>query len=146
MSVADPLSAPDLARDLDALRARLAASDEASAFEPLGLGGVVLGRGALHRVAAVVAELRGSGGEVVMIADRRPMSAPAGEVKATVVQQLEASGIPVRRVEVGDEHADTHADAPTIDAAAAAVRRRERARERRLRDRGRRRQGAQRAA
>jgi len=119
VSVADPLSAPDLARDLDALRARLTASDEAGALEPLGLGGVVLGSGALDRVASVVAELRWSDRDVVMIADRRPMAARAGEVKATVVDQLETSGISVRRVEVGDERADTHADTPTIDAAAA---------------------------
>jgi glycerol-1-phosphate dehydrogenase [NAD(P)+] len=119
VSVARPISAPDLARDLDTLRARLTAGDEAGALQPLGLGGVVLGQGVLDRVASVVAELRKTDGDVVVIADSRPMAARVGEVKATVIDQLTASGIAVRRVEVGDEHADTHADAPTIDAAAA---------------------------
>ena len=66
MSVARPLSAPDLARDLDGLRVRLAASDEAGELLPLGLGGVLLGAGVLDRIAEVVVELRRSDGDVVM--------------------------------------------------------------------------------
>ena len=120
MTVAGPPSAPDLARDLDAVRGRLAASDEAAELHPLGLGMVLLGGGVLDRVPALVAELRGTADrDVVMIADRRPMAGRAGEVKTTVIEHVGATGVPIRRVDVGDEHASTHADTDTIDAAAA---------------------------
>jgi hypothetical protein len=57
VTVAGPPSAPDLARDLDAVRGRLAASDEAAELQPLSLGGVLLGSGVLDRVPGLVGEL-----------------------------------------------------------------------------------------
>jgi glycerol-1-phosphate dehydrogenase [NAD(P)+] len=122
VSVARPPSAPEIARDLDALRAHLAASDEAARLQPLGLGGVLLGSGVLDSVGEIVDQLRaGREGDVVLIADRRPMATRAGEVKASVVEQVSGTGATIRRVDVGDEHAETHADGPTIDAAAGAA-------------------------
>jgi glycerol-1-phosphate dehydrogenase [NAD(P)+] len=118
VTVAGPPSAPDLARDLDAVRGRLAASDEAAELQPLGLGRVLLGSGVVDRVPALVGELRGATDcDVVVLADRRPMAGRAGEVKTTVIEGVAGTGIPVRRVDVGDEHAETRADAATIDAA-----------------------------
>jgi glycerol-1-phosphate dehydrogenase [NAD(P)+] len=120
VSVARPLSAPDAARDLDALRVRLRCADEAAELRPIGLGGVLLGRGVLDRVADVVAEVRDAPGDVVLVADRRPMAAPGGEVKASVTASLRDAGLPVRRVTVGDAHADAHADAATLDDASTS--------------------------
>jgi glycerol-1-phosphate dehydrogenase [NAD(P)+] len=118
VSLACAPSAPGVARDLDALRGRLAASEEADRLQPLGLGGVLLGTGVLGRVADAVAEVRTADGDVVLIADRRPMAGRDGEVKASVIEQLAASGIRARCVEVGDEQANTYADGATIAAAA----------------------------
>ncbi len=121
MSVAWQRSASEVARDLEALRAQLAGVEEAADLQPLGLGGVLLGPGMVARIAEVVAGLRRSGGDVVILADQRPMAATGGELKAGVVAALVQAGLPVRRVTVGDEHAETHADLETIDAAAAAA-------------------------
>jgi glycerol-1-phosphate dehydrogenase [NAD(P)+] len=117
VTLARPLSAPAVARDLDGLRAQLARIDGAASLQALGLGGVLLGRGTLGRVGEVVHTLRQSHGEVVLIGDTRPIAAPAGEVKSAVGTQLAAAGLPIRRVTIGDEQAVTHADVATIDAA-----------------------------
>ncbi|MFL5859236.1 MAG: iron-containing alcohol dehydrogenase [Solirubrobacteraceae bacterium] len=119
MSIAPPDSAPAAARDLDALRARLDAADGGAELRPLGLGAVLLGRGVLSQVAPAVAELRTGEGPVIMIADRRPMAGPGGEVKTIVAAAITHAGLPLVRVTVGDTRAETHADAATIDAATA---------------------------
>jgi glycerol-1-phosphate dehydrogenase [NAD(P)+] len=100
-------SAPAVARDIGALRARFAADE---ALRPIGLGGVLLGSGVLGELPAVVRDVR-AGGDVVVLADRRPMT-----VKSDVLGLLAA-----RRVDVGDEDFHPHADAATIDAAVAAT-------------------------
>jgi glycerol-1-phosphate dehydrogenase [NAD(P)+] len=110
-----PPSAPDTAVDLAALRSQLGAAE----LRPLGLGGVLLGRGVLHDVADVVGELRRSDGDVVLVADRHPMAGDEGEVKQGIVARLRGAGLPVRRVTIG-EHDEAHADAATLAAAAAA--------------------------
>jgi glycerol-1-phosphate dehydrogenase [NAD(P)+] len=97
---------------------RLDAAGE-TALQPLGLGGLLLGPGVLASVPEVVAELRRTDGEVALLADRRPMAALAGEVKASVSSALNAAGMAVRRVTLGDEHARSHADAGTLERAAA---------------------------
>jgi len=51
MSLVPPPSAPDVARDLSALRVRLAACAEAAALRPLGLGGLLLGPGVIADIA-----------------------------------------------------------------------------------------------
>jgi glycerol-1-phosphate dehydrogenase [NAD(P)+] len=101
-------SAPAVARDIGALRARFADDD---ALRPIGLGGVVLGAGVLGDLPAVVADVRRAEGDVVVLADRRPMT-----VKSQVLGLLD-----VRRVDVGGEDFHPHADAATIDAAAGAT-------------------------
>jgi glycerol-1-phosphate dehydrogenase [NAD(P)+] len=120
VSLARPLSAPAAARDLDGLRAQLARADEATSLQALGLGGVLLGRGTLLRVAEVVLSLRRGEGDAVVIADAREMDSPQGEVKGAVASQLEAAGLPVRRVTIGDDRGVTHADVATIDGAVRA--------------------------
>jgi glycerol-1-phosphate dehydrogenase [NAD(P)+] len=120
MSLAPPPSAPDIARDLAALRVRLASCDEAATLRPLGLGGLLLGAGVLDRVADVVAEVRRDRGDIALIADARPMASAGGEVKTLLTAALATAGMTVRRVTVGDEHADVRADALTLRRAAAA--------------------------
>jgi glycerol-1-phosphate dehydrogenase [NAD(P)+] len=119
MSIA-PLSAPDAARDLDGLRALLGAAEDASALQPLGLGGVLLGAGVLDRVPGLAAELR-RGGDVAILADRRPMACVDGEVKARLASSLVTAGLPVRQVALGDERADVHADPRTVSRAVRAT-------------------------
>jgi glycerol-1-phosphate dehydrogenase [NAD(P)+] len=121
MSIAERPSAPAVARDLDALRAQLSDAHEATDLRPLGLGDVLLGAGALAQLTEVVTELRRTGGDVVVLADTRPMEGPHGELKAGVVGALGGAGLPVRRVTIGDAHAVTHADAVTIETAARAT-------------------------
>ena len=101
-------TAPAVARDVDALRARFAGDAD---LRPIGLGGVVLGPGVLRHLPAVVEDVRRADGDIVVLADLRPMT-----VKADVLALLDA-----RRVDVGDEDFHPHADAATIDAAAAAT-------------------------
>jgi glycerol-1-phosphate dehydrogenase [NAD(P)+] len=105
------VTAAAVARDLDGLRARLAGTEEADRLRPVGLGGVLLGSGVLDALPGVVGDLRGDG-DVVVLADRRPMAGAAGEIKAAIVAALGA-----RRVDVGGEDARPHADAATLDAA-----------------------------
>jgi glycerol-1-phosphate dehydrogenase [NAD(P)+] len=99
-----------VALDLQSLSARAAAAG----LRPLGLGGLRLGRGMLGRVSEAVAEVRRAG-DVVLIADRREMAGPRGEVKTTVAAALPGA----RRVTLGDEHANTLADAATLGQAVA---------------------------
>ena len=121
MTLVPPPSAPDVARDLAALRVRLASCEEAATLRPLGLGGLLLGPGVLEGIAAVVDEVRRRDGDVVLVADRREMASAAGEVKAFVTDALHDAGMNVRQVTLGDERADVHADALTLRRAVAAA-------------------------
>ena len=120
MSLVPPPSAPDVARDLSALRVRLAACAEAAALRPLGLGGLLLGPGVIADIADVVAEVRRDG-DVVLLADRREMAGVAGEVKTFVAGALAGAGMTVRHVTLGDERAAVHADALTLRRATTAA-------------------------
>ena len=121
MTLVPPPSAPDVARDLAALRVRLASCEEAATLRPLGLGGLLLGPGVLDGIAAVVDEVRRRAGDVALIADRREMASAAGEVKTFVTDALHDAGMSVRQVTLGDERADVHADALTLRRAVAAA-------------------------
>jgi glycerol-1-phosphate dehydrogenase [NAD(P)+] len=99
---------------MEGLRTRFAATGEADGLRPVGLGGVLLGPGVLSELPGVVAGLRRGAGEVVVLADRRPMDGASGEVKAAAIAALSA-----RRVHVGDDDARPHADAATLEAAEA---------------------------
>jgi glycerol-1-phosphate dehydrogenase [NAD(P)+] len=103
------LSPADAARDLAGLRAQLAAAPEAAALRPLGLGGLALGTGVLARLPEVV---RALGDGAAIVADRRPMAGPHGEVKAFAAQALDAP-----TVALGDEHGVVHADEATLASA-----------------------------
>jgi glycerol-1-phosphate dehydrogenase [NAD(P)+] len=118
VSVALPASAAEAARNLDLIRASLADAVDASLLKPLGLGRIVLGAGAIDCVPALVAELRnGSTGEVAVLADCRPMAGRDAEVKTAVCAALDADGLGVRRITLGDAEARVHADAATVDEA-----------------------------
>ncbi len=108
------------ARDIDGLRAELAAAPEAGRLQPLGLGRVLLGAGVLAELPALVAALRRGDGRVALVADGTPMGSGAsgGELKATVAEALGT----VRRVTLGDAHGRTHADAATVAAATDGAR------------------------
>lgn len=121
MSVVAPASA-EAVRNLDLLRAHLAEAPETQSLKPLGLGGVVIGRGAVATVPALVAELRGDdGADVALLFDCRPMAGHPPELKASIAAALESEDVAVRRVTVGDEHARVHADPATIDGAVERV-------------------------
>ena len=101
-------SAPAVARDIGALRARFGGDE---GLRPIGLGGVLLGSGVLAELPGVVADVRRAEGDVVVLADLRPMT-----VKSDVLGFIDA-----RRADVGDEDFHPHADAETVDAAVAAT-------------------------
>ena len=101
-------SAPAVARDVDALRARFAGEER---LRPIGLGSVLLGAGVLDELPAVVDEIRRAEGDAVVLADRRPMPA-----KSAALELLRA-----RVVDVGDDDFHPHADTATIDAAVAST-------------------------
>jgi glycerol-1-phosphate dehydrogenase [NAD(P)+] len=122
MTAARHLSAADLARSPEQIRAALARAPEAGRLRPLGLGGVLLGAGVSDRVAALAAELRTGAGEIALLMDRRPMPGPTGEIKAAVAAALKRAGEgSVRTVYLGDDRAEVHADAPTLATAVDAV-------------------------
>ena len=108
--------------DLDGLRARLARSPEADRLTPVGLGGVVLGEGALLELPRLAAELRrDTCAEIAVLMDRRPMAGADGsELKWSIRGMLGGVG-PVRAVELGDAEAAIHADPAMLAAAARGV-------------------------
>ncbi len=112
--------AVDAARDLNRLRDSLAAAHDAPRLMPVGLGGVLLGRGVVHRVAELAVQLHRDGTETAVLVDRRPMAAPDGELKHEV-ETLLAEHAPVRRVELGDDDGTVHADHATLERAVNAV-------------------------
>src|SRR5262245_26658470 len=90
------LSPADVARDLEAIRARLTPE-----LRPLGLGGIDLGPGVLDRLPALIERHRR--GDVVLLADDTPMRTRHGELKASLPAD--------RRVTL---HNPVHADAATL--------------------------------
>jgi glycerol-1-phosphate dehydrogenase [NAD(P)+] len=118
MSIALPRSAAEAARNLDAIRAQLAASADAALLKPLGLGGVALGAGCIAQVPSFVSDLRSGSAEVAILADCRPMQGRDGEIKSGLEAALSDADVPLYRIVVGDVEARVHADAATIEAAA----------------------------
>lgn len=121
-----------VAQDLEGLRAMLAATPDAARLTEIGLGGVIIGPGASAQVGEIAAGLRQGDGDLVLLADRRPMAGPDGELKASVEAQLAAQaealgprtggGAAVARIAwLGAGNAEVHADADTLSAAVAAV-------------------------
>jgi glycerol-1-phosphate dehydrogenase [NAD(P)+] len=108
------------ARDLDGLRARLAAAPDAERLAPLGLRQVELGDGALDELPAIVAQLRdGADGPVAVLGDGVDIRRGDTALKPFVAGLLAASA-EVRAVRAGDGGPGlVHADEATL----AAVRR-----------------------
>jgi glycerol-1-phosphate dehydrogenase [NAD(P)+] len=109
--------------DIGALRRELAGAPDGSRLNPLGLGRVVGGAGAVDGLAGVTAGLARPGGEVVVLAAATPMSAGGRDLRAMVEAALDAS-FTVRWVVVGPAAPAgglVHADEPTVAAAAAAT-------------------------
>jgi glycerol-1-phosphate dehydrogenase [NAD(P)+] len=106
--------------DIGGLRRELAGAPDGRRLNPLGLGRVVSGPGALDALADLVAGLRRPAGDIVVLAAATPMSVDGRDLRA-VIQAALADRFPVRWVVVGPAGGDVHADEPTVAAAAAAA-------------------------
>jgi glycerol-1-phosphate dehydrogenase [NAD(P)+] len=107
--------------DIERLRRQLAGVPDGGRLKELGLGRVVAGPGALDGLADVVAGLRRTDGDVVVLAAATQMSAGGHDLRAVVEQALGA-GRTVRWVVVGTSDKGTvHADETTVAAARAAA-------------------------
>lgn len=106
--------------DIDGLRRELADAPDGGRLNPLGLGRVVSGPGALDALADVVAGLRRPAGDVVVLAAATPMSVDGRDLRAVIEEALE-DRFAVRWVVVGPAGGEVHADEPTVGAAAAAA-------------------------
>ncbi|HEV2241744.1 MAG TPA: iron-containing alcohol dehydrogenase [Streptosporangiaceae bacterium] len=106
--------------DIGGLRRELADAPDGGRLNPLALGRVVSGPGALDALAALVAGLRRPAGDVVVLAAATPMSVDGRDLRA-VIQAALADRFAVGWVVVGPAGGDVHADEPTVAAAAAAA-------------------------
>jgi len=106
--------------DIGGLRRELAGAPDGGRLNPLGLGRVVSGPGALDALADLVAGLRRPAGDIVVLAAATPMSVDGRDLRAVIRAAL-ADRFPVRWVVVGPAGGDVHADEPTVAAAAAAA-------------------------
>jgi glycerol-1-phosphate dehydrogenase [NAD(P)+] len=106
--------------DIADLRRELADAPDGGRLNPLGLGRVVSGPGALDALADLVAGLRRPAGDVVVLAAATPMSVDGRDLSAVIQAALE-DRFAVRWVIVGAADGDVHADEPTVAAAAAAA-------------------------
>jgi glycerol-1-phosphate dehydrogenase [NAD(P)+] len=104
------------ARDLDALRARLAAAPDAERLHPLGLRRVLLGPAALDELAPAVTGLAGTGARVAVLADTTVIRRGDTELKPDVLARLAGSVAP-ELVTVGDADGRPHADEATVERA-----------------------------
>jgi glycerol-1-phosphate dehydrogenase [NAD(P)+] len=106
--------------DIVGLRRELADAPDGGRLNPLGLGRVVSGPGALDALADVVAGLRRPAGDVVVLAAATPMSVAGRDLRAVIEGVLD-NRFGVRWVAVGPAGSEVHADEPTVAAAAAAA-------------------------
>jgi glycerol-1-phosphate dehydrogenase [NAD(P)+] len=106
--------------DIGGLRRELAGARDGGRLNPLSLGRVVSGPGALDALANLVAGLRRPAGDVVVLAAATPMSVDGRDLRA-VIQAALADRFPVGWAVVGPAGGDVHADEPTVVAAAAAA-------------------------
>lgn len=116
---------PEL-RDMEDVRALLAAADPHGRLVPCGLRDVRLGSGAAAGVAAAVAELlppleTGDGGTVLLLVDETPILREGADLKDLVEAQLRDS-FRVRKEVLSDGHAELHVSEPVVEAASRAAR------------------------
>ena len=112
MSTAGPVQL-----DLAATASELAAAADQGTLQPLGLGQVIDGDGALAGLAAAVAARQRPGGPVTVLAAATPMTVAGQDLRAEVTCLL---GDP-EWVTVGPPDGHLHADEATVAAARAAV-------------------------
>ena len=105
--------------DLDALRAEFAASPGAR-LQPLGLGRVIDGEGALDELARAVADFPRSGEGVVVLAAATPMRVAGWDLRAEATEVL-GRGFAVDWVTLGPADGQVHADEETVSAARKAT-------------------------
>jgi glycerol-1-phosphate dehydrogenase [NAD(P)+] len=110
-------SGGEIGLDVDGIRRELA--DDAGRLEPLGLGRVVTGAGAVDGLAEVIAGLTG-GAVVVVLAAATPISADGRDLRGAVEQALDRS-FAVDWVVLGPDDGQVHADEATVAAATAAA-------------------------
>jgi glycerol-1-phosphate dehydrogenase [NAD(P)+] len=106
--------------DLDALRAEFAASPGAGRLQPLGLGRVIDGEGALDELARAVADFPRSGEGVVVLAAATPMRVAGWDLRAEATEVL-GRGFAVDWVTLGPADGQVHADEETVAAARRAT-------------------------
>ena len=106
--------------DLDALRAEFAASPGADRLQPLGLGRVIDGEGALDELARAVADFPRSGEGVVVLAAATPMRVAGWDLRAEATEVL-GRGFAVDWVTLGPADGQVHADEETVAAARKAT-------------------------
>jgi len=105
---------------LAALRAEFAASTGAERLQPLGLGRVVEGDGALDGLARAVADFPRSGAGVVVLAAATPMTVTGWDLRAEATEVL-GRGFAVDWVTLGPADGQVHADEPTVMTARKAT-------------------------
>ena len=106
--------------DLHALRAEFAASPGADRLQPLGLGRVIDGEGALDELARAVADFPRSGEGVVVLAAATPMRVAGWDLRAEATEVL-GRGFAVDWVTLGPADGQVHADEETVAAARRAT-------------------------
>jgi glycerol-1-phosphate dehydrogenase [NAD(P)+] len=106
--------------DLDALRAEFAASPGAGRLQPLDLGRVIDGEGALDELARAVADFPRSGEGVVVLAAATPMRVAGWDLRAEATEVL-GRGFAVDWVTLGPADGQVHADEETVSAARKAT-------------------------
>ena len=106
--------------DLAALRAELAASPGAGRLQPLGLGRVIEGDGALDELARAVADFPRSGAGVVVLAAATPMRVAGWDLRAEATEVL-GRGFAVDWATLGPADGQVHADERTVTAARQAT-------------------------
>ena len=106
--------------DLHALRAEFAASPGADRLQPLGLGRVIDGEGALDELARAVADFPRAGEGVVVLAAATPMRVAGWDLRAEATEVL-GRGFAVDWVTLGPADGQVHADEETVAAARRAT-------------------------
>jgi glycerol-1-phosphate dehydrogenase [NAD(P)+] len=103
--------------DLAATASELAAAADQGTLQPLGLGRVIDGDGALAGLTAAVAARQRPGGPVTVLAAATPMTVAGRDLRAEITGLI---GDP-EWVTVGPPDGHLHADEATVEAARAAV-------------------------
>lgn len=105
---------------VDRLDRRFAAAGASEGLKPIGVARVIIGRGALERLAGEVRAVC-DGGPVIMLEDATAMLRGGRDLKAGVEEALLASGLRLRRVVLGPPSGRVHAVETVREAAAKAV-------------------------